>query len=468
MGGRPDLRQSVFIDSKLSSRDQARRLISYFTRPPVFLHLIQFYFHFVRLVHAMLKVTNKPLLVGGLFVVASLWAMINYGPESLLLRRVFMFQLVKYALVYVVVNICLGKPLLLRFALAISFAFAVYDCLSWSHALQEIPAVRGRFFIAGNLYNSENVLPYYTRELDRFIHHVGESNVFVSIVEDHSEDQTPHLLQNWASRLDRAGVSNQILTSFPVPKKEGLNRIERLAFLRNAALQPFFDPKSGFASNIRPGDRIIFINDIFFFMEDILILADVAKEKDTAACSVDFGQYGLYDTWVLRDVRGRSVEHIYPHFISPNDQELWSEKRPVPVFSCWNGAVVMDAQLLKYFTNHLLAHQPFKTIPTFKTTHPSLPNLPSPTAGLQFRASSKDECYSSECFLLWLDLRQVDRNISLYMHPKAIVTYSLTSFLAWKEFHAWEIIKYATARLLRHRVILHKPSPHKDQHIYDC
>ncbi|KAJ9074934.1 hypothetical protein DSO57_1001408 [Entomophthora muscae] len=416
----------------------------------------------------MFKNNLKIHTVHGLVLLGLIWTIWKYGPESLLLRRVILFHLLKYVLMCLLIFKCLGKPMVLKLGLIFAGLLAAYDSLSWSHLLAPSPIVQGRFFIAGNLYNNEAILPIYTRELELFIRHVGEKNVFVSIVEDHSTDNTPLLLQDWASRLDKSGIPNQILTGFPVPPKKELGRIERLAFLRNAALQPFFDPHSGFSKNARSGDKVIFINDILFFKEDLLVLADTAKETDSAACSVDFGQHGLYDIWVTRDSQGRDLEHLYPHFISLEDQALWSRKLPVPVFSCWNGVVVMDAHLLTYFTIHLLVNQPFKSIPSFKTTHPSLSSLPLSTPGIRFRDSNMNECYSSECFLVWLDLRRDNKKISLYIHPKVIVTYSLHNYLVWKEFHSWEILKYFSTQLLNRFRLLHKPKPHIDQDLYNC
>ncbi|KAJ9074933.1 hypothetical protein DSO57_1001407 [Entomophthora muscae] len=407
---------------------------------------------------------------GSVFLLALAVIIISwlFSLESFLLRKVVLFHLVKYLLVCFVSRFFVRRILFLRLLLPLAIGFAIYDTLSWSHILDQTPEVKGRFFIAANLFNSENILPYFTRELDLFIRHVGEKNVFVSIVEDHSTDSTPILLQDWASRLRKAGVSNQIITDFSVPEKKKVDRIQRMAFLRNAALQPFFDPRSGFAKNARSGDKVIFINDILFFKEDLLVLADTTKETDSAACSVDFGQHGLYDIWVTRDSQGRDLEQLYPHFISLEDQALWSRKLPVPVFSCWNGVVVMDAHLLTYFTTHLLVNQPFKSIPSFKTTHPSLSSLPLSTPGIRFRDSNMNECYSSECFLVWLDLRRDNKKISLYIHPKVIVTYSLHNYLVWKEFHSWKALKYLSTQILKQWRIVYQVTPHKDQHIYHC
>lgn len=403
-----------------------------------------------------------------MLALAGVSMLLRFSPGSKLLRWVISFHIAKYLLVSLVGSLFMRKTLFSKFVLPLAFGFAVYDSLSWSHRLARGPPVKGRFFIASNLHNNEDILPYFTRELDRFIRHVGKDNVFVSVVEDHSTDKTPGLLRDWASRLDKSGVSNLILTNFHMPEKKELERIERMAFLRNAALQPFFDPRVGFANDTRPGDRVIFINDILFFKEDLLLLADTASEKDSAACSVDFSRHGLYDIWVVRDRRGKDLEQQYPHFLSPTDQLLWSKQRPVPVFSCWNGVVVMDAHLLSYFTNHLLTPQPFKSIPTFNTIHPSLPSLPPPTTGVRFRESARQECYSSECFLVWLDIRRKHKGVSLFLHPEVVVTYSLRSYLVWKEFHSWKFLKVLSTKILNRWRVIYQQTSHKDQHIYDC
>lgn len=151
------------------------------------------------------------------------------------------------------------------------------------------------FFIASNLYNNEAILPKYRSALLQFIVDMGPSNVFVSIFENDSQDRTPALLHELDAELERLGVQRHILT---VTKRKGfrrLDRIERLAYLRNQAMDPMYvSHKDGL--NGRPFSKVLFLNDILFDAATIHTLLDTAGGQFDQACAIDYYSIGFYDT----------------------------------------------------------------------------------------------------------------------------------------------------------------------------
>lgn len=154
------------------------------------------------------------------------------------------------------------------------------------------------YYIASNLYNSEKILPRYTTTLLQFIEDVGPENVFVSIYENNSKDHTQQMLRAFDKKLEERGVRRKIQT---VIKREGfqrLERIERLAHLRNKAMGPIYnDVADGLDGRLF--SKVIFINDIIFDAQTIHTLLNTEDGIFDQACAVDYYPVGIYDTCVL-------------------------------------------------------------------------------------------------------------------------------------------------------------------------
>jgi len=143
-------------------------------------------------------------------------------------------------------------------------------------------------------------------------------------------------------------------------------------------------------------DRVVFLNDVFFCASDVIRL--LLHDTDMA-CGMDYdtGTYEsllshslhsfqpgeapkFYDTWVARDLEGKQLTKLPPHFKDPADQLKFLSGEPIPVQCCWNGLAVINAE-------------PFHR-------------------GLRFRHARDGECKSSECSHfcddLWLnDYRRI-------------------------------------------------------------
>ncbi|KAJ2814067.1 hypothetical protein H4S07_000176 [Coemansia furcata] len=252
----------------------------------------------------------------------------------------------------------------------------------------------GPVFIAANLYNSENILPNMALQLLALADTLGHSRVFISIYENGSKDKTKEILGQFNSTLNALGIAHRIRTD-EARRPEHIHRIEYLAKVRNLALEPLY-------STGKKYDRVLFINDIYFCMNDLLELAYQSRAQSThLTCAEDLitfqGRLGFYDTWVSRDMRGDRV-WIELNRLSKDEitQQAQLKNRPFQVQCCWNGVALIDAQVFQG------------------------------DDGLRFRRSAEGECSASECSLLCNDMwkRGLRRAIIV---PRVKVSYDMTT-----------------------------------------
>lgn len=140
---------------------------------------------------------------------------------------------------------------------------------SYLHPGAPLPTLPGNnttYFIAANLYNSASLLPTWTRELSSLIDHLGHQNVFVSIYESNSLDETKNLLRTFAADLVNSGVRNSVVledtegghkTNWQL---NGHQRIRYMADARNRALEPL----STETLHGHVFDKLVFFNDVYF------------------------------------------------------------------------------------------------------------------------------------------------------------------------------------------------------------
>jgi hypothetical protein len=145
-----------------------------------------------------------------------------------------------------------------------------------------------KIFIAVMFSNNEKVIPYWSDSIIKAIHYLGPDNVFVSVVESRSEDQSPALLQQLDDRLDAMHVQRRILTQDKAITKPNhgteVQRIQFLSALRNRVLEPLVE-NGGY-------DKVIFSNDIFIEPESILELLYTSEGEYDMACGMDYGHWG--------------------------------------------------------------------------------------------------------------------------------------------------------------------------------
>lgn len=141
------------------------------------------------------------------------------------------------------------------------------------------PLPSDRIFIASTHWNNERILrSHWNDAVVDLVRTLGSENVFVSVLESGSWDDSKGALRELDTRLDRLGVRRNITLSDTThqdeisapPGRDGwiktprgrteLRRIPYLARLRNWTLQPLEDlARQGITF-----DKVLFLNDVVF------------------------------------------------------------------------------------------------------------------------------------------------------------------------------------------------------------
>ncbi|KAK4189456.1 family 69 putative glycosyltransferase [Podospora australis] len=219
-----------------------------------------------------------------------------------------------------------------------------------------------RVFIASLHWNNEKILrsDWNSAVLD-LVNTLGADNVFVSVYESGSWDDSKGALRELDAALEKTGVQKKIVLDEAThqdllagpPEKEGwittpkgertLRRIPYLSKLRNLSLQPLLE----LAQNGTGFDHVLFLGDVVFTVQDVITLLDTNGGRYAAACSLDFSKPpSFYDTFALRDASGHEhVSQTWPYFRSGKSRQALLRGQAVPVRSCWNGIVSMPASV---------------------------------------------------------------------------------------------------------------------------
>lgn len=142
-----------------------------------------------------------------------------------------------------------------------------------------------KYFFAINLYNSFDIIPDLFATLFRVSSIIGYQNVYVSIYENGSTDQTKALLQIFDALCKSVGLRVKIQTSM---RTRGAfnHRIEYLAEVRNAAFVPLHELRS---TQNEYFDTIIFMNDILPCVDDLLELIWQSRKNNAGiTCATDY------------------------------------------------------------------------------------------------------------------------------------------------------------------------------------
>lgn len=220
------------------------------------------------------------------------------------------------------------------------------------------PANRKHIYIAAQHWNNARLLrQHWNDALIALVQELGTSNVFVSIYESGSYDDTKDALRELDAVLEGLGVQKSIMLSDishadEIAQQRGqdgwiktadgqsyLRRIPFLATIRNHVFEPL-ERLTGEGNHF---DSILFLNDVVFTPRDVLMLLDTNGGQYAAACSMDYQKPPyFYDTFALRDIEGdETIMQTWPFFRARKSR--WAAERylPVPVKSCWNGMVAM-------------------------------------------------------------------------------------------------------------------------------
>jgi hypothetical protein len=248
----------------------------------------------------------------------------------------------------------------LRFLVLLFFIwdslYAVTIYLQQHAALNTPPPPRNnkRVYIAAQHWNTAHVLrSHWNSALCALVQELRIENVFVSIYESGSYDETKDALRELDTALEGLHVKRSIILSdishadeiTKQPTDHGwintptgethLRRIPFLASIRNRVLEPL----EALTAQGAQFDTILFLNDVVFTTDDVLRLLDTNGGNYAAACSLDFAHPpAFYDTFALRDSGGHAaVMSTWPYFQSRASRYMMQRGLPVPVASCWNG-----------------------------------------------------------------------------------------------------------------------------------
>lgn len=174
-------------------------------------------------------------------------------------------------------------------------------------------------FVAINLYNSENLFPAFSNSLLQLAHHLGEENVYFSIYESNSKDHTKWQLSQLQYDFQQRGIQNRI-RMLDNNRRQDLERIYRLAIIRNEALRPIDEGIRGLHN--QTFSKLIWLNDIYFrpgkhghqcadtfvcfllkrsfrlyhIAESVLELLSTNQGRYDQVCALDYLPLGFYDT----------------------------------------------------------------------------------------------------------------------------------------------------------------------------
>ncbi|KAL5514622.1 hypothetical protein ACEPAG_1938 [Sanghuangporus baumii] len=221
------------------------------------------------------------------------------------------------------------------------------DVDALQHVRRDLTPQTHKYFFAINLYNSFDIIPDLFASMFRVGAILGYQNIFVSIYENGSTDQTQALLRIFDALMHSVGMRVIIKSS---NRKRGIHahRIEYLAEVRNAAMAPLYELRD---SENEYFDSVIFMNDILPCVDDLLELIWQSRRQNAGVtCAADYMYHDeirqpvFYDNWVARDINGTALENtpFEDVFHHPASSDRFQRHLPIQVQSCWNGIAVLD------------------------------------------------------------------------------------------------------------------------------
>ena len=256
-------------------------------------------------------------------------------------------------------------------------------------------AKKTKYYITACILNMEPIIEDYINEIKKVMKYLGEKNIIVSIVENgDSKDNTRKYLSQFKDYLNSKDIPNKfVLTHETEDPRNQLNitkkekkyaRIQYLAALRNRCFDFLYQIPNLDFDNL----KVINFNDIVFSYEDVIKLLATNSEDYDVVCAMDY-YFNFYDNWVSIDLDGKHLLKDFPYFVNKEGQDQYINKKPIRVFSCWNGIVCFNASALK---NKKLEFRvdPFNDTDINKRLH-------------QLKNNSK-EIYESECTYFHIDM----------------------------------------------------------------
>ena len=210
-----------------------------------------------------------------------------------------------------------------------------------------------KYYITACVINLEPIIVDYINEMIKLIDYLGEENIIVSIVENgDSKDDTREYLKEFSNYLQSRNIPNKFVLThetqdprdnkYLTEKKRKYYRITYLATLRNRCLDFLYEIPDLDFQNL----KVINFNDIVYSYEDIVKLLATNQEDYDVVCAMDY-YFNFYDDWVSIDLDGERLLKDFPYFINKEGQDQYINKKPIRIFSCWNGIISFNGSALK-------------------------------------------------------------------------------------------------------------------------
>jgi hypothetical protein len=292
-------------------------------------------------------------------------------------------------------------------------AYVIYH--RWAQALVDLVEVLGPDNVYVSIYESGSI--DNTKEMLQWLDNMLDFH-FPTIQKTITLDNTTHEDEIDAGPFDSEGNprSGWILPPQGTHGKE-IRRIPYLSRLRNLSLQPLLDQHA----KGHTYDKILFLNDVVFKPSDVLTLLATNQGSFSAACALDYHLNGYlahyYDTFAVRDIDGNpTLTTHYPYFRPSTSLSSFQSGSPAKVRSCWNGMVLMNSTP---FTSSLPSTLPTPQSPT---------DLGLPFRGIPDSLASK-HLEGSECCLIHADLAATNPHHSgIYLNPAVRVGYTIEAY----------------------------------------
>lgn len=221
---------------------------------------------------------------------------------------------------------------------------------------QWVPGTEKRYFVVAVCRQVAGMLADWFATWTVLADFLGPESLAFSLHEGASDDGSAFLLEEMRNHLLFLGVPPEnihVTTGQPHVDWEVGHRIELLARMRNAVMQPFYD-SDGLAPDGVPWSALVWHNDVYFGAGHMLELLHQHYTQDAdMTCGWDHAGKWFYDGWVGRDIEGDlytpfpvpeedqpKPQKLFPS--SPISRERHERLLPYQVFTGWNGMTVLS------------------------------------------------------------------------------------------------------------------------------
>ncbi|OMJ13508.1 Alpha-1,3-mannosyltransferase CMT1 [Smittium culicis] len=204
-----------------------------------------------------------------------------------------------------------------------------------------------KYFFSMNFYNNEDIIPFIIEELMLLFKFLGPENIFLSVYENGSTDNTKKLLYLFRSVLNDYGLRHRIIIA-KAKKPKWYDDIRYHSKIRNKALEPLKSEEE--LGNVY--DKIVFMDSVLFCHTDILeILYQSDYQGSDLTSPYDYlmtdkpQEIEFRGAVIARDLDGHNFTLIEKGGKNHGPSEIrFNEWVPTQVQCTWGGVAVVNAK----------------------------------------------------------------------------------------------------------------------------